>query len=429
MLLTRRPRRWRTAPPRCLLCMIVWCFYAAISIILAAAGGNKNLYDVLEVASSATSREIKRAYRKMAVKLHPDKQPADKKEEFEALFIELANAYEVLSDPDKRASYDRNPSAFDAENASGGFDDFEAAFNRYGYGEIDTPLNWAVVLFVSSLLVAPLTYAGWKKLTAKPPENASRAELLDARGLGAPKTEMELAARTARREASKRDARERKKAARRRKDQRQAAAEERARAARENAVEAQIEAHVPAMPRPNAGAEGVDAAPGAARRSVHAEQRSVKVPWTAEEDSLLLKAVKKYPGGTPQRWKKVAQYVGTRAQDVVLKRVKQLKIRVEMVIPRGGRADWQASAASAAAGVSASKPDTTADDSTVAAAEWTADEQARLEMALKSVPPSAGLSKGERWDKIAGIVGTRSRGACAKRFKALRAQLRSADGR
>jgi hypothetical protein len=106
------------------------------------------------------------------------------------------------------------------------------------------------------------------------------------------------------------------------------------------------------------------------------------------------------------------------------------------VIPRGGRGGGPAAvtvmapppAAAAAAAAPVSIPtSSTAGNSTAAAAEWTADEQARLETALKTVP--AGLSKAERWEKIAAIVGTRSRGACARRFKALRAQLRSAGGR
>jgi len=65
-----------------------------------------DMYGVLGVSRDATEAEIKKAYRKMAVKWHPDKNP-ECKEEAERMFKAVAEAYEVLSDADKRAVYDR----------------------------------------------------------------------------------------------------------------------------------------------------------------------------------------------------------------------------------------------------------------------------------------------------------------------------------
>jgi len=65
----------------------------------------RDYYEILGVAKNATDTEIKKAYRKMAIKYHPDKNPDDK--EAEAKFKELGEAYEALSDADKRAAYDR----------------------------------------------------------------------------------------------------------------------------------------------------------------------------------------------------------------------------------------------------------------------------------------------------------------------------------
>lgn len=65
----------------------------------------RDYYEVLGVSRSATEREIARAYRKIAVKYHPDSNPDD--QDASARFKEAAEAYEVLSDPEKRSRYDR----------------------------------------------------------------------------------------------------------------------------------------------------------------------------------------------------------------------------------------------------------------------------------------------------------------------------------
>src|SRR5271170_5890256 len=65
----------------------------------------RNYYEVLGVGREATPEELKRAYRKLALKYHPDKNPGDK--EAEEKFKELGEAYEILSDQQKRATYNR----------------------------------------------------------------------------------------------------------------------------------------------------------------------------------------------------------------------------------------------------------------------------------------------------------------------------------
>src|SRR5438270_6575624 len=79
----------------------------------------RDYYEILGIEKSAEVEEIKKAYRKMAVKYHPDKNPGDKAAEEQ--FKELSEAYEVLSDPQKRAAYDQYGHAAFDRRAGGGF--------------------------------------------------------------------------------------------------------------------------------------------------------------------------------------------------------------------------------------------------------------------------------------------------------------------
>ncbi|HNW57905.1 MAG TPA: molecular chaperone DnaJ [Bacteroidales bacterium] len=79
----------------------------------------RDYYEVLGVSKGATKDEIKKAYRKQALKYHPDRNPGDKKAE--ERFKEAAEAYEVLSNDEKKARYDRYGHAGVGSSASGGF--------------------------------------------------------------------------------------------------------------------------------------------------------------------------------------------------------------------------------------------------------------------------------------------------------------------
>ncbi len=99
----------------------------------------RDYYEVLEIERSATGDEVKRAYRKLAVKFHPDKNPDDPHSEEK--FKELGEAYDVLMDPDKRAAYDRFGHAAFTQGggfAGGGFHDpfdiFREVFGGGGMG-------------------------------------------------------------------------------------------------------------------------------------------------------------------------------------------------------------------------------------------------------------------------------------------------------
>ncbi len=93
---------------------------------------NKNPYEVLGVARDASDDEIKKAYHKLVMKYHPDRNAGDKAAEEK--FKEVNNAFDILKDPQKRAAYDRfGDAAFAGGNASGA-NPFGAGGNPFGNG-------------------------------------------------------------------------------------------------------------------------------------------------------------------------------------------------------------------------------------------------------------------------------------------------------
>lgn len=96
----------------------------------------RSYYDILGVDKNASAEEIKKAYKKVAIKYHPDRNPGDKVAEEK--FKEAAEAYDVLHDPDKRARYDQfgkqgvNGQGGFGGGGFGGFQDINDIFSAFG---------------------------------------------------------------------------------------------------------------------------------------------------------------------------------------------------------------------------------------------------------------------------------------------------------
>jgi len=106
---------------------IIFIFY------IAEVSAGRDYYEILGVKRDSTQKEIKKAYRDLSLKYHPDKNPG---KESDAKFVEISNAYEVLSDDDKRRKYDQFGE--DGLKEGGGFRnpfDIFSAFTGFGFND------------------------------------------------------------------------------------------------------------------------------------------------------------------------------------------------------------------------------------------------------------------------------------------------------
>jgi len=105
----------------------------------------KDYYQTLGVSKDASESEIKKAYRKLALKYHPDKAPENKKKEYEEKFKEISQAYGILSDKDKKSQYDQFGQTFDQGSPFGqGFSqrDFRSFQDAFGGQDIFEDLGF-----------------------------------------------------------------------------------------------------------------------------------------------------------------------------------------------------------------------------------------------------------------------------------------------
>ena len=155
------------------------------------AESKRDYYEVLGVDKSADEATLKKAYRVLAKKYHPDANPGDK--EAEAKFKEASEAYAVLSDPDKRAKYDQfGHAAFEGgAGGAGGFDfsnlkitipayapGIEPATINYG-NFITAVINFLIIAFVIFIMVKALNKMK-KKAAPAPVEDKAAAKVEDS---------------------------------------------------------------------------------------------------------------------------------------------------------------------------------------------------------------------------------------------------------
>lgn len=101
----------------------------------------KDYYEILKVPKGASGDEIKKSYRKLAMKHHPDRAPEGKKKEYEEKFKEISQAYGVLSDKEKKAQYDQFGQTFEGSSPFGQRD-FGSFYDAFGGQDIFEDLGF-----------------------------------------------------------------------------------------------------------------------------------------------------------------------------------------------------------------------------------------------------------------------------------------------
>ncbi|KAL3213713.1 hypothetical protein MRX96_035214 [Rhipicephalus microplus] len=111
---------------------VLWLLCSCVLLLLIAQGlAGRDFYSILGVPRSANLNQIKKAYRKLAKELHPDKNKEDP--HAQEKFQDLGAAYEVLSDEEKRKTYDRHGEEGLKHDAFGGSDPFASFFGDFGF--------------------------------------------------------------------------------------------------------------------------------------------------------------------------------------------------------------------------------------------------------------------------------------------------------
>lgn len=162
---------------------------------------SKDYYEVLGLQKGASDDEIKRAYRKLAMKYHPDKNQGNK--EAEDKFKDINEAYQVLSDPEKKSRYDQFGTAdFDGGFGSGGYGGFDG-FDMGGFGDIfesffggggsssrrrNGPAKGADIEYTLNLTFEESVFGVEKEITITRSENCEECSGTGAKPGTAPKT-------------------------------------------------------------------------------------------------------------------------------------------------------------------------------------------------------------------------------------------------
>ncbi|XP_026190623.1 dnaJ homolog subfamily C member 2 [Cyclospora cayetanensis] len=170
------------------------------------------------------------------------------------------------------------------------------------------------------------------------------------------------------------------------------------------------------------------------KRQELARKKAQEAAWTIEELSMLAKGLQKFPGGTARRWHQIASFIGTKTQEEVVQKAKEmangssLKSMGSKISQPLEQTKAQQQGALTARTLNSGKTDAESARPTGSTTEalWTQEQQTALERALAKHPSS--MPAAERWSAIASDVPGKTRKECIERFKQIRAAILASKG-
>lgn len=385
---------------------------------------NQNFYDVLGVTQSANASEIKKAFRRLSLQLHPDKNSA---EDAELQFRKLVAVYDVLKDPGKRQKYDNV--------LVNGLPNWRSAVYYYRHVRKMGLLEMSVILFIvitiGQYLIAWAAYfekrytyeqvLGSKLQKLQKKNRKSKVDVPDLADIlekiptpsiwntlpiqlpkwiigsiiAIPSTIYLVVQFLKERKEKKKQE------------------EEEALAQENEPPEPEVTSRGIRKRRP--GFTPQERSGNSSKETVkkedcdytnHVSEKPVSGGlWTDNDILELIKYVKKYPGGTPERWEKIASVMNRTVMEVthMAKKVKEEGLKPSEPVEEVSVEEKP-------------KKVKTRSENTASIAEWSQEQQRALEAALTKYPKGASV---DRWEKIANCIEGKTKEECQVRYKQL----------
>ncbi|XP_052900495.1 uncharacterized protein F54F2.9 [Anopheles moucheti] len=407
---------------------------------------NENFYTLMNINQTATLAEIKRAFRTLSVVLHPDKNDA---EDANIRFRNLVSVYEILKDPGKREKYDKV--------LKEGMPNWKSALYYYRHvrkmGMVESATILFVVITVMQYFVAWAAYiekkytaeqivgSKLKKLNKKKQTNVQLEELINEIPLPSIKNTLPCqipmwvwntvtgtpAAIRMMFELYSQQKKQKEEELQREKEEieLQATFEEQRAREKENRIlrKRSKKMVVPEKTDEELAAYGQrimkPARDGDADKNTHTPLPQSGGLWTEDDLTELVRLVKKYPGGTSNRWEIIAEMMQRSVEEITYMAAKMKDCGYRLPHQSEGTNSSESGQAFSTGVTGSAKVKTkTRDTGTneTATSNWTQQQQQALEVAIQKYPKSANY---DRWQKIANSVPGKSKEECVARYKYL----------
>uniref|UniRef100_A0A182KG82 DnaJ homolog subfamily C member 1 n=1 Tax=Anopheles christyi TaxID=43041 RepID=A0A182KG82_9DIPT len=404
---------------------------------------NENFYTLMNINQTATLAEIKRAFRTLSVVLHPDKNDA---EDANIRFRNLVSVYEVLKDPGRREKYDKV--------LKEGMPNWKSALYYYRHvrkmGMAESATILFVVITVMQYFVAWAAYvekkytaeqivgSKLKKLNKKKQTNVQLETLINEIPLPSIKNTLPCqipvwlwntvtgtpgAIRHAFELYSQQKKQKEEELQREKEEiELQASLEEQRAKDKENRTlrkrskkmvvpektDEELAAYSQRVNKPDQDGR-------ANATTAHSPLPQSGGLWTEDDLTELVRLVKKYPGGTSNRWEVIAELMQRSVEEITYMAAKMKECGYRLPHQSDGAATHDSAPSEVAAKVKTKTRDSGPGE-TVTSSSWTQQQQQALEVAIQKYPKSANY---DRWQKIANSVPGKSKEECVARYKYL----------